>query len=66
MRSTLAFTSAVGVQLALVPNIYSTSSRNGNPANGNHLEICLSSPQKNGNSLTWVLAALSVCFAYPD
>ena len=28
---------------------YSTSPRNGNPANGNHLEICLSSPQKNGN-----------------
>ena len=28
---------------------YSTSPRNGNPANGNHLEICLSFPQKNGN-----------------
>ena len=28
---------------------YSTIPRNGNPANGNHLEICLSSPQKNGN-----------------
>ena len=28
---------------------YSTSSRNGTPANGNHLEICLSFPQKNGN-----------------
>ena len=28
---------------------YSTTPRNGNPANGNHLGICLSSPQKNGN-----------------
>jgi hypothetical protein len=28
---------------------YSTKPRNGNPVNGNHLEICLSSPQKNGN-----------------
>ena len=30
-------------------SVYSTSPRNGNPVNGNHLEICLSSPQKNGN-----------------
>ena len=29
-------------------SVYSTSPRNGNPVNGNHLEICLSSPQKNG------------------
>ena len=29
--------------------LYSTIPRNGNPVNGNHLEICLSSPQKNGN-----------------
>ena len=28
---------------------YSTSPRNGNRANGNHLDICLSFPQKNGN-----------------
>jgi len=28
---------------------YSTTPRNGNPVNGNHLGICLSSPQKNGN-----------------
>ena len=28
---------------------YSTSPRNGNPVNGNCLEICLSSSQKNGN-----------------
>ena len=42
---------------------YSTSPRIGNPANGNHLEICLSSPQKNGNWLTWVLVALTVCLA---
>ena len=45
--------------------VYSTTPRNGNRANGNHLEICLSSSQKNGNSLTWVLVALSVCFTYP-
>ncbi len=29
---------------------YSTTRRNGNRANGNHLEICLSFSQKNGNS----------------
>ena len=29
--------------------VYSTSPRNGNRTNGNHLDICLSSPQKNGN-----------------
>ena len=29
------------------------------------LEICLSFSQKNGNSLTWVLVALTVCFTYP-
>ena len=34
---------------------YSTTPRNGNWCNGNHLGICLSSPQKNGNSLAWVL-----------
>ena len=28
---------------------YSAIPRNRNPANGNHLGICLSSPQKNGN-----------------
>ena len=36
-----------------------------NQANGNHLEICLSFSQKNGNSHTWVLGALIVCFTYP-
>ena len=36
-------------KLCTVNLSYSTSARNGNPANGNHLEICLSSPQKNGN-----------------
>ena len=30
-----------------------------------NLGICLSSSQKNGNSLTWVLVALTVCFTYP-
>ena len=45
--------------------IYSTSPRNGNPANGNHLDQSLSFSQKNGNSLTWVLVALTVCFTYP-
>ena len=57
---------------------YSTSPRNGNPANGNHLEICLSFPQKNGNYLAivsmntnklllppWVLVALPVCPTSP-
>ena len=44
---------------------YSTSPRNGNPVNGNHLDICLSFSQKNGNSLTWVLVALTVCFTCP-
>ena len=29
--------------------IYSTSPRNGNRVHGHHLDICLSSPQKNGN-----------------
>ena len=32
---------------------YSTTPRNGNPVNGNHLDICLLSSQKNRNSLTW-------------
>ena len=32
---------------------------------GTYLGICLSSPLKNGNCLTWVLAALTVCFTYP-
>ena len=43
---------------------YSTTRRNGNPVNGNHLDQSLSSSQKNGNSLTWVLVALTVCFTY--
>ena len=43
---------------------YSTTPRNGNRVNGNHLEICLLSSRKNGNSLTWVLVALTVCFTY--
>ena len=45
--------------------LYSTSPRNGNRVNGNHLEIFLSFSQKNGNSLTRVLVALTVCFTYP-
>jgi hypothetical protein len=49
----------------LVVVYYSTTPRNGNRVNGNHLDICLSSSQKNGNSLTWVLVALTVCFTYP-
>ena len=40
---------------------YSTTPRNRNRANKNHLEICLSSSQKNRNSLAWVLPTLSVC-----
>ena len=45
--------------------LYSTSPRNGNPVDGNHLDQSLSSSQKNGSSLTWVLVALTVCFTYP-
>ena len=41
--------------------LYSTSPRNGNPVNGNHLDQSLVSSQKNGNSLAWVLVALTVC-----
>ena len=44
---------------------YSTTPRNGNPVNGNHLDQSLLSSRKNGNSLTWVLVALTVCFTYP-
>jgi hypothetical protein len=44
---------------------YSTSCRNRIRVNRNHLDICLSVPQKNRNSLTWVLVALTVCFTYP-
>ena len=50
------------------PN-YSTTPRNGNPVNGNHLEICLSSPQKNGNCFCLGpggLASALMRFAYPD
>jgi len=36
-----------------------------NPVNGNQIDICLLSSRKNGNSLTWVLVALTVCFTYP-
>ena len=39
----------------------STTPRNSNPVNRNHLGICLSSSQKNRNSLAWVLPTLSVC-----
>ena len=46
-------------------SVYSTSPRNGNPVNGNHLDQSLSFSQKNRNSLTWVLVALTVCFTYP-
>ena len=44
---------------------YNSLPRNGNRLNRNHLEICLSSSQKIRNSVTWVLAALTVCFTYP-
>ena len=45
--------------------LYSTTPRNGNRVNGNHLDQSFSFFQKNGNSLTWVLVALTVCFTYP-
>ena len=44
---------------------YSTILRNGNRRNANHLDESLSFSQKNGNSLTWVLVVLTVCFTYP-
>ena len=40
---------------------YSTTPRNENRVNENHLDQSLSFSQKNGNSLTWVLVALTVC-----
>ena len=46
---------------AVIPFLSTTStSRNRNHLNRNHLEICLSS-SKNRNSLAWVLLAVSVC-----
>ena len=45
--------------------IYSRSPRNRNRINRNHLDQSLSVPQKNRNSLTWVLVALTACFTYP-
>ena len=44
---------------------YSTIPRNENRLNENHLDQSLSFSQKNENSLTWVLVALTVCFTYP-
>ena len=41
---------------------YSSSPRNRNPANRNHLDQSLSSSQNNRNSLTWVLVALSYLY----
>ena len=48
--------------------VYSTTRRNRNPINRNHLDICLRSSHKHRNSLTWVLVDLTVCFTYmyPD
>ena len=40
---------------------YSTTARNRNRVDRKNLEICLSSSQKNRNSLAWVLPTLSVC-----
>ena len=45
--------------------MYSTTPRNRNHINRNHHGICLLSSQKNRNSLTWVLVALTVCFDIP-
>jgi hypothetical protein len=45
---------------------YSTTPRNRNRVNRNHLDICLRSSQKNRKPLTWVLVALTVCFTYPE
>ena len=43
---------------------YCTIPRNGNQPNGNHLEICLSSPVENRNSLAWVLPTNQASFVY--
>ena len=56
-------TIALGILISEVT--HSTSWRNGNPANGNHLEICLLSSRKNRNSLTWVLGGLDSVFYLP-
>ena len=37
----------------------------GTPLMGTILRFCLSSSQKNRDSLAWVLVALTVCFTYP-
>jgi len=44
---------------------YSTYPRNRNRSYRNHLDHSLSFSQKNRNSLTWVLVALTVSFTYP-
>ena len=44
--------------------VYSTSPRNGNQRNRNHLDICLSSPVENRNSLAWVLPTNQASFVY--
>ena len=41
---------------------YSTSPRNRNRVNRNHLGIFLSSSQKNRNSLAWVVPTKKACF----
>ena len=41
---------------------YSTTPRIRNRVNRNHLEICLSSSQKNRNSLAWGLPTKKTCF----
>ena len=44
---------------------YSTTLRNGNPVNGNHLEICLLSSQTNRNSLYLGPGGLESVFYLP-
>ena len=51
--------------LPKTPVTYSTTPRNENPVHENHLDQSLRFSQKNENSLTWVLVALTVCFTYP-
>ena len=51
----------VCMYVCLYVYMYSTTRLNRNRVNRNHLDICLSSSQKNRNSLGWFLPTLSVC-----
>ena len=61
--SAMTFTSVSQLKLRCVSVcasvcVYSTTPRNRNRLNRNHLKICLSSSQKNRKSLSWVLPTI--------